>query len=198
MSALTGALNRIMAWLQENSPVCASAFNPGLSLETVKTYSSNLPFQLPDEVYELYQWRNGIDDRWGIFVYHQLLDLDAALYYSQGINEWIECLRSEDGESAYPSNLFAVFEFHGEFFALESNSKLSNSCPIFQIGCEGDLTLAFTSLTNMMLSLAECYETGVYAVTSDGWVEVKNEIKFGAIRRKYNPGAVHSLYAEGW
>jgi hypothetical protein len=56
----------------------------------------------------------------------------------------------------------------------------------------------FTSLTNMMLAIAECYETGVYAITSEGRVTLTDEIQFGEIRRRHNPRTVESLYAEGW
>lgn len=42
------------------------------------------------------------------------------------------------------------------------------------------------------------YETGVYAVTSEGHLIVTNETRFGEIRRQHNPGTVELLYAEGW
>jgi hypothetical protein len=50
----------------------------------------------------------------------------------------------------------------------------------------------------MMLAIAECYATGVYSVTSDGFIDVTDVTKFGEIRRKYNPGSVESLYYGGW
>jgi hypothetical protein len=55
----------------------------------------------------------------------------------------------------------------------------------------------FTSLMNMVLAIAECYEVGVYSVTLEGHVTVTNEIRFGEIRRKQNARAVASLYADG-
>ncbi|MEG4225458.1 hypothetical protein QUA35_05595 [Microcoleus sp. N9_B2] len=197
MSALTDALNRIMEWLQQNSPICASGFQPGLSPEEVEEKLGEIPFCVSREVHELYQWCNGTNDRCGVFVYHYLLDLDTALQYSQGFNDsyWLE-VRERDGD---PLHLFLIFDFDGEYFAVTGSDNLNDTAPIFHVGCDdGSLSFAFTNLTNMMLALAECYETGVYTVASDGYVEVTDEAKFGDIRRKYNPGAVKQLYAQGW
>ncbi|MBD2034840.1 SMI1/KNR4 family protein [Leptolyngbya sp. FACHB-321] len=197
MSALTDALNRIIEWLQQNSPTCASGFLPGLSSREIEEKLSELPFCVSREVYELYQWRNGINNGCGVFVYHCLLNLETALRDSQGINDsfWLEA-REEDGNPKY---LFLIFDFDGEYFAVPGSDSLNDTAPIFHVdGDDGSLSFAFTNLTHMMLAIAECYETGVYSVTSDGNVEVTDEAKFGEIRRKHNPGSVEQLYANGW
>jgi hypothetical protein len=195
MSALTDALNQIMGWLQEHSPDCASNFESGLSFEAIEEKLAQLPFRVSAEVYELYQWRNG-NPYCGVFVYHRLLDLDTALEYAEGINDsyWLG-VRTEDGDPPY---LFPVFDFDGEYFAVSGSDHLTHTTPIFHIGCDdGSVSIAFTSLTNMILALAECYEAGVYAVI-DGHLTVTDETQFGEIRRKHNPETVQSLYAEGW
>ncbi|MBE9226739.1 SMI1/KNR4 family protein [Phormidium sp. LEGE 05292] len=196
MSALTDALNRIMKWLQQNSPICASSFQSGLSPAEVEKKLGELPFCVSREVHELYQWRNGTNDRCGVFVYHYLLDLDTALQYSQEFNDsyWLE-VREEDGDPLY---LFLIFDFEGEYFAVTGSSSPNDAAPVFHVGDDCSVKFAFTNLTNMMLALAECYETGVYAVTSYEDVEVTDEAKFGEIRRKHNPGSVKQLYAGGW
>ncbi|WP_375510108.1 SMI1/KNR4 family protein [uncultured Nostoc sp.] len=60
MSLLTDALDRIINWLQQNKPSYASSLQPGLTYEEIEKKVKNLPFSLPREVYELYQWRNGM------------------------------------------------------------------------------------------------------------------------------------------
>ena len=79
MSALKDALDRIMAWLQGNSPICALDFEPPLSLEVIEETLGQLPFHVPEKVYELYQWRNGNPDC-GVFVYHRLLETVRTEY----------------------------------------------------------------------------------------------------------------------
>ena len=58
MSTLTEALESISAWFQKHFPD-SQALQPGLSYETIQKEVSNLPFELPTEINELYLWRNG-------------------------------------------------------------------------------------------------------------------------------------------
>ena len=59
MSELTNALNIIIIYLEQNNPEAASWLQPGLSKEEITEIVTDLPFELPQELYELYQWRNG-------------------------------------------------------------------------------------------------------------------------------------------
>jgi cell wall assembly regulator SMI1 len=71
MSALTDALERILTCLQQRFYDSARMFEPGLSYKDIEQRVKKLPFKLPKEVYELYQWRNGTyyaeEDRAGFF-----------------------------------------------------------------------------------------------------------------------------------
>lgn len=197
MSNLTTALNRILNWLQLHKPDDAEGFLPGLSLQEIEEKVKVLPFHLPQAVYELYQWHNGTQNEEMIFVYHYFLNLDAAIKLANshnddyGINSVLyQQFRQEDGKPRY---VFPLFEFEGEYFAISESTQSQEDSPIYLIF--HDQTLAFTSLTNMMLTIAECYETGVYSLDSED--EFNWDIqKFGVIRRKYNPEAVTSIYAE--
>lgn len=59
MSNLTEALNRIMSWLEQYQPEYAASFLPGLSRQEIDELVAPLSVLLPEEIYELYQWRNG-------------------------------------------------------------------------------------------------------------------------------------------
>ncbi|MBE9055717.1 hypothetical protein [Sphaerospermopsis sp. LEGE 08334] len=97
--------------------------------------------------------------------------------------------RQDDGNPLY---VFPLFEFQGEYFAISVSSEPQEDTAIYLI--LHDETLAFTSLNNMMLTIAECYETGVYSLDNEdefNW----NLQKFGVIRRRYNPEAATAIYA---
>jgi SMI1 / KNR4 family (SUKH-1) len=196
MTDLTNALNRIFAWLEKNSPNSISGFQLGLLSEEIEEKLGVLPFALPEEVCELYRWRNGGAIYNFVFGYLSLLNLDRACEYSEYFNDEdrIE-IRAEEEEPRY---LFPLFDFDGEYFAIQGNESITATSPIFHISDCHDVSFTFINLTNMMLALAECYETGVYAVTENGVLDVVDAIEFGKIRQKYNPGTVESLYAEGW
>jgi hypothetical protein len=194
MSDLTSALDRILAWLEQHSPSSASGFQAGLASEIIEEKLNELPFCVSQEVYDLYKWRNGDDSNSSAFGYLWMLSLDVACESSDYVNH--EDLLEMRGQDE-PQYLLPLFEFDGEYFAVQCGPTLIDSAPIFHVSDAYDITLAFVSLTGMMLALAECYETGVYAVNEDG-LEVIDGIKFGEIRRKHNPGTVQQLYAEGW
>lgn len=193
---LIDCLQRILNWLQQNAPLYAQGFLPGLSYEEIEVIISNLPFKIPKEVYDLYQWRNGTDSKAMIFVYHYFWYLDMALEISSDcVNDpWSLELREEAGEPFY---LFPIFEFEGEYFAVLGETTQVETAPVYHIAAKGaGIARAFNSLTTMMQAIAESYETGVYQLTPEGRLELNYE-KFRRLRLKYNPGTVDSLYVEG-
>jgi cell wall assembly regulator SMI1 len=60
MSRLTEALESFYNLLCLEYPEIASHLQPGLTREEIDNRVKNLQFSLPEEVYELYQWRNGM------------------------------------------------------------------------------------------------------------------------------------------
>lgn len=120
----------------------------------------------------------------------------VVLEISEGLNDtyWLEA-RSNAGEPLY---LFPIFEYEGEYFAVPGTTNQVDTAPVFHISCDsGDVTLAFNSLTTMMLTIAESYEAGVYQLTSDERLTWENMEQFGCLRLKYNPGSSSKLYADG-
>lgn len=75
MSLLTKALERILEWLEKYRPYDVSFLQPGLSKAEIEVITKDLPFKLPQEVCELYQWKNGTtkgNEYWefGLFFEH--------------------------------------------------------------------------------------------------------------------------------
>ena len=52
-------LERLENWLKKHRPDYASRLQPGLSSEEIAEIAAPLPFQLADEVIDLYHWHNG-------------------------------------------------------------------------------------------------------------------------------------------
>jgi cell wall assembly regulator SMI1 len=59
MSKLTEGLGRIYKRFEAHEPHRAHSLQPPLSKEEIEITVQDLPFPIPPEVYELYQWRNG-------------------------------------------------------------------------------------------------------------------------------------------
>ncbi|MCU0536836.1 MAG: SMI1/KNR4 family protein [Hydrococcus sp. Prado102] len=111
MSTLTDALERIFNWLRANHQEAASSLQPGLSYEEIEAKLAHLPFRLPQEVYELYQWRNGMDGETSFFYDYTFLSLEESL-------ERIKFWESENLDAYIPFGWFPLFEFEGEWFGI--------------------------------------------------------------------------------
>ena len=85
MTALTVAIERIMNWLQQYQPEFAASFLPGLTREQIQEQTKDLPGLIPEEIYELYQYRNGTLEEMKSTVYpvFQFLPLDEAVQIFQ-------------------------------------------------------------------------------------------------------------------
>jgi hypothetical protein len=197
MSTLIHSLDRILTWLTHHHPNLGTSFLPGLSRAELEAYLETLPFQVSQEVYDLYQWRGGTVGEQGLFVYHWFHTLSEIEEVEDILNdpEWIN-LREEQGQPLY---LFPLFGFDGEYLLVPGIQEPLQATPVYQMNCEdSSLRIGFDSLTQMMGALAECYEQGLYQSMLGSYLTMTDPEKFGAIRRQYNPKSVLSLYPEGW
>jgi hypothetical protein len=65
MSLLTEALQEIDSWIQTSasshaSQIRSDGVRPGLDRDLIEVYSEEIDFRFSEEVYELYQWHDGI------------------------------------------------------------------------------------------------------------------------------------------
>ncbi|BAY87135.1 PBS lyase HEAT-like repeat protein [Calothrix parasitica NIES-267] len=177
MSELTNALNRILNWFENNKPSTIESLQPGLAIEEIKEKVQDLPFRLTQEVYELYQWRNGmVDDGSCFFQAFRFFSLEEAIEESQ--------IMGEAWGLSLPFGWFPIFEFEGEYFSAvgaEENTKNSLITRTYH-----DIGISYRNLTNMMLYIAECYETGAYYIGDSRFIE-ENEVAVIDILQKYEP-----------
>lgn len=186
MSELTQALNRIMKWLSENQSSFAASFLPGLTYEQIETAVKHLHGKLPEEIYELYRWRNGTEARHDCVIYPAMnfISLEKAVK----LYEDIATLDDTELEIRFAGyKLFPFIGHDAEISNVLLKDKPEKTSPVIYFAdedCEPEIV--YSSLTNMMLTIAECYETGAYYLAEDGFAE-QNEVKATEIFRKYNP-----------
>jgi len=190
MGILTEALSRIMDWLKEHQPEYAASFLPGVKSDEIQAVEKELGFKLPEEIYELYQWRNGTEeDAMALcFPIMQFLPLAKASEYSQGCNEHIEREKeflAEKREWYKISPLFVFIENNCDFCGIPLVDYKREKLPVVVLLEAAMPDIFYTSLTDMMLTLAECYETGAYYLSKDGYIR-EDECKTAIVLRKYN------------
>ena len=202
MSVLTDSLNQIMRWLEENRPDYAASFLPGLSDAEIREKLANVELELPEEIYELYRWRNGTeygeDPKSVIFPCIEFMTLDEALeYYDDFVENTLEIFNDEDYQSILDVNqvnlygekkhLFSFYRSNCDFLAVLLAKEKQQHSPIINIDDALELSLIYRSLTSMMQTLAEYFETGAYYLGEEGYLDGDEE-KMLPIFQKYNPG----------
>lgn len=181
MSELTNALNRIFNCL-ENHPsekyASIDVLQPGLSYKEIERRVADLPFKLPEEVYELYQWRNGTyegeEEKAQFFNGLTFLSLEAALdKYSELLEEAEEFIETddcfiEDKDYSDKSDFWDVMWFplfcsifidEPSFYLVKGDSEENIYPDIFYANPYDYDCKEFNSLTEMMLLVAKDYES---------------------------------------
>lgn len=194
MSKLTDALNRIMNWLEEYQPEHVASYLPGLSRSEIDKLIKPFNLLIPEEIYELYQWRNGRDS--------ELLDtyitfgvsIDDFLPLHDAVKEdligWINNPQVDGGFLNTEYEGRTLFPFLGHFdpdlFTISLSSKEEESYPVVSLAEGCDPLPICPSVTSMMCMLAEAYETGAYYFNENNnkWIEVNSD-KIMQIAKKH-------------
>jgi cell wall assembly regulator SMI1 len=193
MSILTEALERILIWLKQNAPSSASSLRPGLAYSEIENRVEELLFLLPNEFYDLYQWRNGVyygEEDFNFFCPgYSFNSLEEALIQYEELLDSAEKLAEElwlDPAEIWNPNWFPIFSYDRDYLFIigeaEHHKPLSPVMGCFRGNSGPDLM--YSSITNMMLTVAECYDTGVYYLDEDNYVII-NYAQEELVREKY-------------
>ena len=173
ISDLTTGLNRILKWIEKHEPRYVEYLQPGLSMVEIEEIVKELTFQLPPEVYELYQWRNGArqgdlsqDTAWLFqnWTFRSLQEVVAQ--HQKYLEEKCIAVISWNNHRSYLNNfqklnIFYSNNMFSDFGCIWINTSSKFNPVIFESCKEGALTInaKYSSLTSMILTIAECYET---------------------------------------
>lgn len=189
MLVLTEALEKIMNWLTEHQLEYANSFLPGLQTNEIQAVEEELRFKLPKEIYELYKWRNGTEEdaKALCFPTMQFLPLPVAVKNSQIWNQFVlEDKNVVDNHELSKANpLFIFLQDNCNYCAISLLEDQEKELPVVTLQEGEPANIFYTSLTNMMLTLAECYEIGAYYLDNDGYV-CEDKCKTAQVLRKYN------------
>lgn len=190
MSSLTDALNQIQVWLQSNYPAVADSITSGLSLEEIQEITRTLPFSLPDEVYELYQWSRGHAPETQTIYTHIFGEPYEEMAFCS-LETAIEILpifedKVEECAVKYVGRLlFPIFQTDASNLCVVGDWDNKKSSPIIFVSEINEIKNAYTSLTSMMLTLADCFEAGAVSFDEEGYRNWNAE-KFASIYLKHN------------
>lgn len=201
MSILTQTMEKIVDWLRVNDPESIAELRPGLTDQEIEKITQNLPLFfhttnlteqeieqslpliLPWEVREIYHYCNGeIALTPSLFLEPLEKAIENTCY-----GEWMRGNKISSSSHILPL-------FHGDgknFYYVICDS--ANKSPVWCVYVGEAPRMYAASLTSLILSTWECYETGVYYMYFDeesgcSYVEDDdNSEKAEEIFQKYNP-----------
>ena len=184
MSILKTSLEKIVNWLRVNYPDAASALRPGLTDQEIAALTQDIPFKLPLEVCELFQCCNGESVRLDPTLV--LYSLKSALEQSLDSN-WMKGDKWADSDYALP-----IFHGNGkDFYYVLCDQEQKTTSPVWCVFAGEGPRMYAASLTSLILTILESYETGAYYVyfyEESGDFDLEEDLeRTEKIFQKYNP-----------
>lgn len=170
------------------------SLQPGLTSTEIAAKVADLPFQLPAEVVELYQWRNGSSYEpccCELLPCYCFLSLDEAIKKYKLTIDIVSSIE-ENWQEYFNPDWLPLFALDGNFYVVASNWDPSKPTPITYhdeyliSGAGQEFEFEFDSLSDMLQAVAECWEQGAYYADSYGNPET-DEAKEIQIHLKYRP-----------
>ncbi len=157
-----------------------SDLSPGLSKSQIDELTKTLlPYKLPQDLYELYQWRNG---QKGYCHYFPLLflPLDTA------IEQYHFSSRELEGWNPL---WFPFCNSDNDQYLVELSAPQSLSSPIYlALHQDPDMCLWYNSVRGLVDTTRKCLQSGACSLEENSYLEIDRE-KYDRIRLSLNPGA---------
>jgi hypothetical protein len=201
MSQIAKDLQYISAWLEYLNPDFVYCYNRGLTRQKIDELVKDLPFKLSEEVYELYQWGNGIANDSPIdFLFPEQLSssltitfdrLQDAIYGYKTIRE-----ATNYNDDYWHKKWFSIATLENKrTLYVIGDMEVSPVC-LWEVHCFNNPVRVYKNLTSMISTIAECCELDLYQLISDpyGYGEDEMIIRIDetkldlekAIYQKYN------------
>lgn len=214
MPELTDKLEYIFDWFKSTNLEFVDCYNPGLTYQKINEIVSDLTFQLSEEVYELYQWRNGMVDL-GFnnnyppvdFLFPEQLVSDSPIPFwplQDSVSNYHDLWQLEqssmmnkpyDDYKGWEQKWFPIASFENKRMLYVIGDIEPSPVYLIDSLFLHDPLRVYKNLTSMISVIAECCESGLYRLIpykcgeEDEMViridEQKLELE-KAIYRKYN------------
>jgi hypothetical protein len=148
MSDLVKALKFVDKWVHQHIPNHPAVMNQGLSREVIELKVKDLPFRLPTEVYDLYQWKNG--------------GVKPFIPYPEGCDlaSFLSLEEATEAALAWNSNfnLFPLFAIEDAGYFIVCTQEECDESPVYYSDLPEEAIKSkyqYSSLTNMMQELVK-------------------------------------------
>lgn len=203
MSEVTDELEYIFDWLVSLNPDYLDGYNPGLTRQKIDEIIKELPFNLSEEIYELYQWRNGCAYDYNLplreFLFPEQLCSDVPIAFNS-LQDAVDSYKIIGEATNYDDvywnqKWFPIGEYETKRRLYIVGDLDPSPVYLWEVAYRPKQVRVYKSLTSMISVIAECCELGLYQLIPDEYGEEDdmiiriNEEKLELekeIYRKYN------------
>src|SRR5450755_3354239 len=177
-------LERIRVWLEREAPHLASSLQTGLSRADMQQIMGKKAAQycIPEEVAELYAWRNGQSEYVPFFDVLRFQPFEDAVEYANLVEEY------SDGE--FPLMVFQELNYDAGY-RFKCESKEQSKVPAFR-WIHGDEQIETTSLYDLLSAVAEAFESGVFRLNDQRELD-KDDDLWNAIVVRHHPDRIRAV-----
>jgi cell wall assembly regulator SMI1 len=174
-------LDELLSWMKKLNRPVIGFLQEGISKEMITSQIAPLSFIFPQDLLSLYMWRNGTRTPEGVttdevcfFPGYYFLSLDDAITNYKLLMNLKDDPRIID-DLKWKDAWFPIFtDAAGDYYAVDlGTNPVQESRVISCFSFAPPLgRLEYASLKHMMLTLLECYKTGVIFVDSKGFLDM--------------------------
>jgi hypothetical protein len=179
-------LKRIRIWLEREAPHLASALQPGLSPKDMQQIMGpkSARYRIPEEVVELYTWRNGQVGDAPLFGVLRFQPFEDAVAYGNLVEAYFD--------GVFPLMVFQELNYDAGY-QIRCGPEEQKSAPAYRWE-HGDERIETLSLTDLLSAVAEAFERGAFRPNDLGELDTDEDL-WNSILVHHHPDRVRGVNA---
>ena len=180
------SLEKIRFWLERKMPQLASSLQPGLSPGDMQRIMGprGARYRIPEEVVELYTWRNGQAGDVPFFDVLRFQPFEDAVAYGNLVEEYFD--------GAFPLMVFQELNYDAGY-QFRCGPKEQKSAPAYRWE-HGNEQIETLSLTDLLSAVAEAFEGGAFRPNDQGELDT-DKVLWNSILVHHHPDRARDVNA---
>lgn len=179
-------LERIRIWLERETPHLAASLQPGLSLAEMRNImgAKSADYRMPEEVVELYEWRNGQAGNVPFFDVVRFQPFEDAVAYANLAEAYFD--------GGFPLMVFQELNYDAGY-QFRCGPVEQKSAPAYR-WMHGDERIETPSLEDLLSAVAEAFEGGAFRPNDLGELDTDEGV-WNSILVRHHPDRVRGVNA---
>jgi hypothetical protein len=177
MPNLEAAIDQIHRWIRDNAPHREALLQPPLTRQQMDDLLGNTGIVLPEEVYALYSWRNGVADEECFFPGYRFTPLEEA------VEDMVRLWEDEYLRGPREYTWLFVFQVYATYggYAVFCDAQPRRTNAVDYDGTHA----ASDTLTDLTSMIADRFEDGCVIIDDEGELEFPDRFALNGLDRDF-------------